>query len=706
MSVRIRLFPLLFWLLSAIWWPLNAAEIKWTQLSSKKGELPAPGDSTQQTGAVVADFDKNGVNDFVLSFRKVPPALVWYRRTENGWDRYVIEKDFLTVEAGGAVFDIDGDGDLDLVFGGDYQSREVWWWENPYPNYDPNISWKRHIIKKDGKTQHHDQVFGDFKGTGQPQLAFWNQQAKTIFLADIPTDPRNTEPWPVVAIFSGEAGERGDQGKFLYAEGMSAADIDADGKADLLAGNYWFKYRRGNEFTPIKVGTIGGRIKAGQFKPGKYPQIVIAPGDGVGPLKWYECTGNPTNSADWFGHDLAGRDMIHGHTLEVGDIDGDGHLDIFATEMAKWTEQRSDPDNPKAKAWIFYGDGRGTFRQTELVTGNGFHEGRLADLDGDGDLDILNKPYNWDAPRVDVWLNNGTGPRNRRAGVLPAPGQLAAKEPAGQAGRLPYVNGIALRGSFQGPLGLQLYSLRFEMKKNIPTTLALARKMGFEEIEGGTFAGTSPQKSRELLDNADLKCASIGTSYEVLRGDLDNLINMAKTLGAGYVMCAWIPHEKGKFNEQNCRDASAVFNRAGEKLRAAGLRFAYHPHGFEFQPWKAGTLFDLMMAETKPEFVTFELDVFWAAHGGADPVKLLQRYGPRFELMHIKDLRKGAPTGILTGSAPDSDSVAVGAGQVDWPAVLREAQRAGLRHYFIEDEAVEAVDQIPQSVRYLEQVKW
>jgi len=105
-------------------------------------------------------------------------------------------------------------------------------WENPYPKFDPNVSWKRRTIKKDGKTQHHDQVFGDFKGTGRPQLAFWNQQAKTIFLADIPADPRNTEPWPFVAIFSGEAGERGDQGKFLYAEGMAAADIDADGKAD------------------------------------------------------------------------------------------------------------------------------------------------------------------------------------------------------------------------------------------------------------------------------------------------------------------------------------------------------------------------------------------------------------------------------------------------------------------------------------------
>jgi hypothetical protein len=259
------------------------------------------------------------------------------------------------------------------------------------------------MIKKSGATQHHDQIVGDFLGTGRPQLAFWNQGAQAIFLAEIPPDPRHADSWPLTKIFSGEAGE-GHNTAFHYAEGMAACDVDGDGKIDLLAGNLWFKHRGGKKFDAIQIGSIGGRIAAGKFKSGKYPQVVIAPGDGTGPLRIYECTGNPEKSGDWVGRNLLERDMIHGHSLQVADIDGDGHLDIFAAEMAKWTEGRKDSDNPNATAWILFGDGKGNFRKTVFSTGVDFHEARVADLNGDGLPDILDKPYNWEAPRVDVWL--------------------------------------------------------------------------------------------------------------------------------------------------------------------------------------------------------------------------------------------------------------------------------------------------------------
>ena len=163
---------------------------------------------------------------------------------------------------------------------------------------------------------------------------------------------------------------------------------------------------------------------------------------------------------------------------------------------------------------------------------------------------------------------------------------------------------------------------------------------------------------------------------------------------------------RGRFDEAACRRAAAVFNNAGKVAAAQGIKFYYHNHGYEFVPNGDGTLFDLLVKETKPELVTFEMDVFWTVHPGRDPVALLRRYPNRWDLFHIKDLKKGVATGKLTGSEDVNNDVALGTGQIDLPKILRTAQELGVKHYFIEDESPIATQQIPQSLRFLESLSW
>lgn len=650
--------------------------LTWTHLSSKSGDLPVPGTSQQQTGALVADLDQSGIDSFVLSFRQVAPALVWYRHAGNRWDRYVIDKDFLTVEAGGASYDIDGDGYPDIVFGADYQGDELWWWENPAGKYDPGVPWKRHVIKKGGAHQHHDQIFGDFLGTGKPQLVFWNQGAKKLFIAQIPPNPRQAGEWKFQEVYSGNAGE----GPGKYAEGLAAIDMDGDGRLDILAGNYWFKYEGAGKFRPIKIANFGGRIAAGRLiKGSKYPQVVINSGDGVGPLSWFECKGDPTHSADWIGHKLVDRDVIHGHSLQIADIDGDGNLDIFAAEMAKWTESRPDSDNPKATAWIFYGDGQGHFRTTEFARGIDFHEARVADFNGDGRMDILDKPYNWQAPRVDLWLQQP----GRMTKV-----QTLAVEPEGQA------------DDHKINVGLQLYSLRKQFPNDIPGTMQLIESWGINDVEAAGFYGQTAQQFRKELDAHHLHASGAHFQWDQFNNNIDDVIRDAKTLGCQYVTLPWVPHQ-GAFTIEDAHKAAAKFNEWGHRCKEAGLRFTYHPHGYEFRPYQGGTLFDVIARETNPQYANFELDIFWAYDGGADPVKLMQKYATRFLQMHLKDMAKDVKTPKYNGSENVDSDVALGKGQLDIPAILAEAQKIGIKHCYIEDESSHSEKQVPQSIKYV-----
>lgn len=381
--------------------PKDRRDITWKHLSTVNGDLPVPNNSNQQTATAIIDVDNDGINDFIITERTQAPSVVLYRRDAAGWNRYIVDNEPLEIEAGSAVHDIDGDGDPDVVFGGDSRSNKVWWWENPNPDFDPDAPWRRREIKNFGANKHHDQIFGDFDGDGQVELVFWNQDALKLYLAEIPSNPREAESWDIVTIYSwtkeNEPPQRGEYPSWKSSnehEGLAKADIDGDGIIDIIGAGRWFKFSEGMNFTPniIDASYAFSRSAAGQLIPGGRPEVVLVVGDGLGPLMLYEWQ----NEA-WVGKELIAA-VQDGHTIDLIDFDGDGNLDIFNAEMRLG-------QNPDAKARILFGDGQGNFTVQEILTGFGSHEGRIADLDGDGDYDILGKPYTWEAPRLDIWLN-------------------------------------------------------------------------------------------------------------------------------------------------------------------------------------------------------------------------------------------------------------------------------------------------------------
>lgn len=259
--------------------------------------------------------------------------------------------------------------------------------------------------------------------------------------------------------------------------------------------------------------------------------------------------------------------------------------------------------------------------------------------------------------------------------------------------------------SFKGPLGLQLYSLREQFKTNVPGTLDKVRDWGFKYVElAGTY-GLKNEEFKALLDARGLKAVSGHFAFERYSKDPEGIATEAKVFGLEYAGCAWIPHSE-PFDEKTCRAAIEVFNKAGEVLAKHGIKFFYHTHGYEFQPYGEGTLFDLLVAETNPKFVNFQMDVFWIANPGQDPVKLLEKYPTRWKLTHLKGMKDSTPTGLLTGHSDVSNDVPLGEGKIDYQKFLPVAQKVGVKWHIIEDESPLVEEQIPKSLHFLETVKW
>ncbi len=271
--------------------------------------------------------------------------------------------------------------------------------------------------------------------------------------------------------------------------------------------------------------------------------------------------------------------------------------------------------------------------------------------------------------------------------------------------------GVLLAGSaradFHDHLGLQLWSLRAQLKTDgLPASLDLIKGWGITEVEGISVEGMTAAQVRIAMDARGLKVPSTHVSYDQMEKDLPGVIRDVKALGATMAICPWIPHE-GAFDAALMHRVADNFNRWGAAFRAEGIRFGSHPHGYEFVPngTPGETLLDDLIRATKPEDVCYEMDVFWTIHAGGDPVKLLEKYPGRWVALHVKDMRKGAPIVIANASAPATDNVAVGAGQIDWKAVLGAAEKTGVTYYFIEDETPDPLQNIPASLAYLRALK-
>lgn len=227
------------------------------------------------------------------------------------------------------------------------------------------------------------------------------------------------------------------------------------------------------------------------------------------------------------------------------------------------------------------------------------------------------------------------------------------------------------------PIGIQLYSLRSLLADDTDRTLAALAAMGYEEVELAGLYGHDAGDFRRMLDRVGLRAPAGHVSLEPPPASgpwtsWERTLEEAATLGHRWVVVPWIDQRERTLD--GYRRIAERFNAAGAAARAAGLRFGYHNHDFEFRAIDGVLPYDLLLAETEAELVGMELDIFWAVHAGADPLAYFRRHPGRFPLIHVKDRNA------------DGEMVDVGAGRIDFRAILEAGDIGGVEHAIIEHD--------------------
>jgi len=271
-------------------------------------------------------------------------------------------------------------------------------------------------------------------------------------------------------------------------------------------------------------------------------------------------------------------------------------------------------------------------------------------------------------------------------------------------------------------IGVQLYTVRDAMKTDFEGSIAKVAATGYKEVEfAGIFAenagyfGRSPKDVRAILDKNGLAAPSCHTGYDVVEKKWPEALDAAHIVGHAYIVCPWID-EKQRKDPDGWKRAADLFNKAGEASKNAGIQFAYHNHSFEFDPSDSlgGKLpYDFLLGETDPKLVAMELDLCWISVAGKDPVGYFEKYPGRFPLVHVKDWVKdvSSPTayqGAMGQSVKFGGRMAdVGQGSIDWKNLFAHSVKAGIKHYFVEnDYPKSAFDDIKISYDYLQKLQF
>lgn len=259
-------------------------------------------------------------------------------------------------------------------------------------------------------------------------------------------------------------------------------------------------------------------------------------------------------------------------------------------------------------------------------------------------------------------------------------------------------------------VGVQLYTVRDDMKKDFTGTIAKVAAIGYKEVEFAGYFDHKPADVRAILDKDGLTAPSCHVSYDVVENKWPETIDAAKTVGHSYIVCPWV-EEKLRKSPDGWKKVAEAFNKAGEASAKAGIQFGYHNHTFEFAPDPnlGGKLpYDYLLDNTDPKFVVMEMDLCWITVTGNDPVAYFKKYPGRFPLVHVKDVKEipkvtpGKADEFLNTDFETNVMTAVGSGVIDWKRIFSYSDLAGIKHYFVEHDAPkDAFASITASYKYL-----